>query len=298
MVLKKPLHLLKVKITPLGTGFSPLLRQANITPMFFSKKNQFLASYQSNNTSEDIAQQLKTLTFEDIIDENHSLENSQNWLNIQPLNTPDFSSKRWLNNQSHLVTGNYLKKLKNDYELGVNISCLNDDHRQNGSSKTLFFTPKNTIALREIQNNKIYTNSLESKATLLVNTQQKYLKNNFNFKTLWEDKYGELHANQKIINQELSSNYFSMNNNFHTKFYIGNQTLKLKSFINYNQTPENLKINPGVFEEKLNDSKKFKHSFQELKLTSFKAEHSVILTKKLIIVLFPSKLNLYLITNN
>lgn len=72
-----------------------------------------------------------------------------------------------------------------------------------------------------------------------------------------------------------------MNNNFHTKFYIGNQILKLKSFINYNQTPKNLKINPGVFEEKLNDSKKFKQSFQELKLTSFKADHSVILTKKI-----------------
>mgnify|MGYP003450473791 CR=1 FL=1 len=39
----------------LGSGFSPLLWDANITPMLFTKKKQMLTTYQANNTSDNIA---------------------------------------------------------------------------------------------------------------------------------------------------------------------------------------------------------------------------------------------------
>ena len=53
----------------LGSGFSPLLWDANITPMLFTKKKQMLATYQANNTGDNVASQLKKLTIEDLLNQ-------------------------------------------------------------------------------------------------------------------------------------------------------------------------------------------------------------------------------------
>ncbi|MBQ0147039.1 MAG: carboxypeptidase regulatory-like domain-containing protein [Flavobacteriaceae bacterium] len=53
---------LKNKITysgkaEIGLGVSPVLYQANVTPMLFTKKQQMIGSYQANNRGEDVTKQ-------------------------------------------------------------------------------------------------------------------------------------------------------------------------------------------------------------------------------------------------
>ena len=131
----------------LGSGFSPFLWDVNSTPMLFTKKKQMLTTYQANNTGDNIASQLKKHTIEDLLNQFENNSEKTDWLSIQQLTTPNFSEKRWLDNNIHLLSGNYLHKLKSDYELRVNASYLNDYQQQNGFTNTEFITPSNTITI-------------------------------------------------------------------------------------------------------------------------------------------------------
>ena len=106
-----------------------------------------LASYQANNTGINVVLQLKSLTIDDLLNQFESSNEKSNWLSIQQLSSPDFSEKRWLDNNIHLLTFNHLQKLKKDYELRLNVSCLNDYQQQNGYTNTQFITPTNTANL-------------------------------------------------------------------------------------------------------------------------------------------------------
>jgi hypothetical protein len=142
----------------LGSGFSPLLWDANITPMLFTKKTQMLATYQANNTGDNVASQLKKLTIEDLSNQLENNSEKTDWLSIQQLATPNFSEKRWLDNNIHLLSGIFLQKLKNDYELRVNLSYLNDYQQQNGFTNTEFITPLNKVTILEEKYNKLFFN--------------------------------------------------------------------------------------------------------------------------------------------
>jgi hypothetical protein len=156
----------------LGFGFSPVLWDVNITPILFSKKRQMLSSYQSNNTGNNVASQLKTLTIEDLLEQFERNDEKEDWLAIQQLEVPNFSEVRWLDNNIHLISTNYLQKLKNDYELRLNVSYLNDYRKQKGFTNTQFFTANDTIALFENKYNQLYTNTIETNLTLQKNTDK------------------------------------------------------------------------------------------------------------------------------
>jgi len=96
----------------IGTGFSPMLWDANITPMLFTKKQQMLVSYQTNNVGKNVSAQIKTLTIENLLEQFENNSEKQDWLSIMQLSNPGFSEKRWLDNNVHLISGNYLYKLK------------------------------------------------------------------------------------------------------------------------------------------------------------------------------------------
>ncbi|TXD80773.1 carboxypeptidase-like regulatory domain-containing protein [Subsaximicrobium wynnwilliamsii] len=263
----------------LGSGLTPLLWDANITPLLFTKKQQMLVSYQTNNTGNDAASQLKTLTFEDLLEQFENNTGKQDWLGIQKLSTPNFSEKRWLDNNIHLLTGNYLHKLKRDYEVRLNVSYLNDYQQQNGFTNTSFYTPTDTISLMENKYNQLYLNSLETNLTIQKNTKENYLKNSLQFQGFWDGQIGNIQINGTPLSQNLSNRYFKFSNKFKTIFFLGKQLASLNSYIRLNQTPQTLKVNPGQFEDLLNNGNPYGEVFQEVDLRSFYTNNSLGFTK-------------------
>ncbi|MGZ9677434.1 hypothetical protein, partial [Flavobacterium sp. GNP001] len=83
-----------------------------------------LTTYQTNNTGDNVASQLKKLTIVDLLNQFKNNSEKIDWLAVQQLANPKFSEKRWLDNSIHLLSSNYLQKLKKDYELRVNVSYL------------------------------------------------------------------------------------------------------------------------------------------------------------------------------
>ncbi|CAM1351075.1 carboxypeptidase-like regulatory domain-containing protein [Tenacibaculum insulae] len=263
----------------LGSGFSPPLWDMNITPMLFSKKQQMLSSYQANNIGDNVASQLKTLTIENLLEKFERNDEKQDWLTIQQIETPNFSEKRWLDNNIHLITTNYLQKLKKNYELRLNISYLNDYQQQNGFTNTQFFTANDTIVLFENKYNRLYPNTLETNLTLQKNTYNNFFKNSLIFQGFWDSERGTIQLNNNNIAQNLSNRYFKLSNDFKTIFPLGKQIATLKSYVGLNKSPQSLTINPGQFNDLLNNGNPHKEVTQNIELNTFYTNNSLSFTK-------------------
>lgn len=263
----------------IGTGLSPMLWEVNLTPMLFSKKQQMLTSYQTNNTGNDVGTQIKPLTIDELLDQFERNDEKQDWLAIQQLKTPGFSEQRWLDNNIHLLSTNYLYKLKNDYELRLNLSYLNDYQQQNGVTDTQFFTVNDTIALFENKYNQLHTNTLETNLTLQKNTKKNFLKNSLQLQKFWDSQQGHIQLNTDAIHQNLSNRYFKLSNDLKTLFPLGKQIVTLTSYIGFNKTPQSLIINPGQFNDLINDANDYDQITQNIELQTFYTNNSLGFTK-------------------
>lgn len=263
----------------LGSGFSPLLWDANITPMLFTKKKQMLATYQANNTGDNVASQLKKLTIEDLLNQFENNSEKTDWLSIQQLATPNFSEKRWLDNNIHLLSGNYLQKLNNDYELRVNLSYLNDYQQQKGFTNTEFITPVNTITILEEKYNQLFYNSLQTNITLQKNADKNYFKNSLEFQGFWDSQSGNIVLNNEQIKQQLNNEFFRISNHLKNIFPLGKQMITLNSYVGLNKTPQTLNVNPGQFENILNNNFPYNEVTQQVDLNTFYTNNSIGFTK-------------------
>jgi hypothetical protein len=278
----------------LGSGFNPLLWDANITPMLFSKKRQMITTYQTNNTGDNVALQLKKLTIEDLLNQFENNAEKIDWLAVQQLANPKFSEKRWLDNSIHMLSSNYLQKLKKDYELRVNVSYLNDYQQQKGFTNTQFFTPSGTIDLLEEKYNRFYYNSLQTNFTLQKNTTKNYLKNSLEFQGFWDSQRGNINLNKEVLKQELSNEYFRFSNNLKSIFSLGKQKIVLFSYLGLNKTPQELRVNPGQFESLLNENKPYDSVTQHTDLLTYYTNNSLSIIKAVKYFTLESKVGLQL----
>ncbi|MET2986673.1 carboxypeptidase-like regulatory domain-containing protein [Aureibaculum conchae] len=263
----------------LGSGFNPLLWNVNITPMLFSKKQQMISSYQANNSGDDLSLQLKTFTLNDLLEQFERNDEKKNWLDIVKLREPSFSKSRWLDNNTHLITTNYLQKLKSDYELRLNVSYLNDYQQRQGFTNTRFLISDDTIAIFENKYNQLFTNTLETTLTLQKNIGEKFLKNTIQFQGFWDSQRGRIDLNTNNVLEDLSNKYFKLSNNFKTLFPLGKQVLTLNSYFTINRTPQYLSLNPGQFKDLLNNGNDYDEVTQEIDLQTFYTNNSLTITK-------------------
>ncbi len=263
----------------LGVGLSPFLWNVNITPMLFTKKQQMITSYQTNNVGNDISNEIKTLTIEDLLDQFESNNEKKDWVTIQELSSPPFSKKRWLDNNAHLFTTNYLVHLKKDLDLKVNLSYINDFQQQNGNTQTTFFTPTDTVNIIENTNNRLFFNSLKSKFILTKNTNKNYFKNIFEINNYWDSQNGKIVLNNENINQRTETPYTSFSNKLKIIKPFGKKLITIKSILTYSKSPQNLRVLPSQFEYLLNNGNSFDELNQEIEHSNFYTNNSFSFTK-------------------
>jgi hypothetical protein len=265
--------------TKLGVGLFPFLWNVNITPMLFSKKQQMITSYQTNNVGNDISNEIKTLTIEDLLDQFESNNEKKDWVTIQELSSPPFSKKRWLDNNAHLFTTNYLVRLKKDVDLKINLSYINDFQQQNGNIQTTFFTPTDTINIIENTNNRLFFNSLKSKFVLTKNTNKNYFKNTFEVNNYWDSQNGKIVLNNENINQRTEIPYTSFSNKLKLIKPFGKKLITIKSILTYSKSSQNLRVYSSQFENLLNNGNSFDELNQKIEHSNFYANNSFSFTK-------------------
>ena len=265
----------------LGSGIAPALWDVSATPMLFTGNHQMLLSYQTNNTGENVASELNVLTIEALIDRAHTLFEKNEWVQVQTLPRPGLSERAWLDNNSHLVTANYLRRLERDFELRLNTSYLNDIHRQEGSAFSQIFTPADTISFFQNVNNKMRDHSLENKLTLTRNIPRKYLRNELEINTGWDTRQGFVNEGMDgflNVRQEVKSPEASVSNRFRTMLPVGDHIVALRSYTSYINTSQSLHVRPGPFAGLLNNAIPYDALHQDVNLAGFFTHNSISTT--------------------
>mgnify|MGYP003116119808 CR=1 FL=1 len=264
----------------LGAGFSPLLWKAKVTPMLFTKKNQAIVTYQANNTGSDVSREIRDFSIADFGREEFNSRKSD-WLSIRQLAEPPFSQERWLDNNVHLGSANYLIRLKKDIDLKTNISYLNDAQRQIGNTQTRFFTPTDTIDLVENTNNDLFINSLQSKFILDKNTDDDYLKNELEINGFWDSQRGNINTGNSQIRQHLSNPFSVIRNKLRLLKPVGKQLVTFRSNTGYTEANQNLQVQPGQFEALLNSGDNYTEMQQNIEASTFFSDNTAGFTKKI-----------------
>ncbi|MDX1721268.1 MAG: carboxypeptidase-like regulatory domain-containing protein, partial [Salegentibacter mishustinae] len=234
-----------------GIGAAALLWQAKVTPMIFTKKRQAIFTYQSNNTGSDVSREIRDFSIN--FSGNQFTIDKTDWLSIQNISEPPFSQERWLDNNVHLGSANILQRIKENIDLKLNISYLNDYQQQDGSTQTRYFTPTDTIDVIENTNNDLYVSTLQGKLTLENNADKNYLKNQLEFNGFWNAARGVIDRPDIKIKQQLDNPFFGIKNDLRLLRTVGKQLITFNSNTGFTENNQDLMVQPGQFEAIFND---------------------------------------------
>ena len=258
----------------LGTGLYPFLWDVNITPMTFTKKFQIVSSYQTNNTGNDVARQLKVQTFNEFIRNADRPSENPQMLYVQSANPPEIEQGRYLDNNIHLLNFNILHKIGNDFQLRTNIFYVNDIQKQQASVLNSLYTPTDTISYTETIDSRQHDNYLHTEFSLNRNVKKNYLNNELKIKSRWDKGLGTVFTGSEIVEQSLKNPLQSISNDLRTVNSIGKHLVEFRSFISYDNSPHRLEVEPGRFEGALNQGEHYDMVQQQIDLTRFYTDNS------------------------
>ncbi|MBZ9629697.1 carboxypeptidase-like regulatory domain-containing protein [Salegentibacter sp. LM13S] len=262
-----------------GIGAAPLLWQTKVTPMIFTKKQQAIVTYQSNNTGSDVSGEIRNFSIK-YAGDNFDID-KKDWLSIQNVSEPPFSAERWLDNNVHLGSANILQHIKEDVDLKLNISYLNDYQQQDGSTQTRYFTPTDTIDVIENTNNDIFLSKLEGQLTLENNADKNYLKNQLEFNGFWNANRGLIDRPDTQIKQQLDNPFFGIKNDLRLLRTLGKQLITFNSNTGFTKNNQDLLVKPGQFEAIFNDGDPYNEIQQLVSSRKIYTDNSAGFTKAL-----------------
>jgi len=258
----------------IGGGFSPFLWELNATPMFFTKKFQLLASYQTNNTGNDVSQQLKIMTLDELNQNADRPNENPNILNIQTASLPGIDQKRYLDNNIQLFNLNGLLRINRDFELRTNLYYINDTQKQEAVLLRELYAPLDTLSFTENMNNRFQNDYLIGEFTFTRNTKKNYLNNELKIQSRWDKQFGWIDTGSEEISQSLKNPLKSISNELRSVNTIGKKLIEFQSYISYDHSPHSLEVSPGQFDAVLNQNELYDKVFQQINLSRFFADHS------------------------
>lgn len=271
-----------VSITGAGivsAGYKPLLFSTSITPLMFSKRSQALISYEYNNLGKDLRRNTYDFSRSNSILKDFS-SSTNDFLSVQNLSHPSFSSKRWLNNSDHYSGVNFLRRTKNDIDFKINISYLNGTRNELGSTRYLYILPDDNLNYVENISNYSFINSLNSKLTLEGNKEKSYFKNQLAFIYSRNSVRGLISNDSLNINQRHNVPTAVIENQLKIISPIGKQLFNFNSISRIENKEEFLSITPGVFPSILNDGRSYEGNIQTVKNNSILTENTFGFKKK------------------
>jgi hypothetical protein len=249
----------------MATGFAPWLWDINLTPMLLSKGIQMLASYQTNNTGNDVSMQLRQL-----ISENDLAYPSAPMLGIRmfkPGSVGQYGAidqPRYLDNKIHIGNLNALIPLKKDLELRAIVNYVDDIRENEIAVKKSFFLPDDSLFVLETHKRLQKIRHWKSSIDLKKNTKRIYLSNTTKFEFV-EDTFRDTiinSANPVLIDQQIQAPATLFSNTLNTIFRAGEYLIEFKSLIQYENGPQKMSVVPGRFENVVNNNQEYDESIQ------------------------------------
>ncbi|MDD3701357.1 MAG: carboxypeptidase-like regulatory domain-containing protein [Bacteroidales bacterium] len=263
-------------IAKTGSGLSPFLWNTSLTPMLMHSDFQILASYQTNNTGEDVHQQTQLLATDEhgsypfrAADEIKLFQDSPEsaYTAMHP--------KRFLHNNSHLGNFNILLPLKKDLQLRANIFFTDDKRSFNQQSATYYLMPDDTISFIEQIKKENKRRQWIGSIDINRNTKSNYLTNKTGFR-FEERRINEvILLNTDSIHQQFHMPEQHFSNTLNSIFKAGDALVEFHSDLLYHRGPQYLNVVPGQFEPILNQSEPYQVIKQNSNIERMVANHFV-----------------------
>lgn len=260
-----------------GVGMSPFLWNVKMTPMFFSKKAQWVANYKTNNNGEAVENEANLLAFGNRFEGRRSQAVQSGWLSINTAGVPPVDIKRYLLNNVHSFSANVLlNPFKNkEWELKANAVYVNNAVERLSSNKTTTIIDENTQFVRdEFSQNRFYTDKVRGELIFSKNAQKGFFKNVTSWNSFWQRNRGVfnrvLNNTPVLQNESIDSPTFSIENSLSSIVSFGEKMVNFQSYVKYQKDRQTMNW-------EVNQASKqyaFRQNFQTEALT---ADHSASL---------------------
>lgn len=265
-----------------GAGLSPMLWDVNVTPMFFTKKAQMVASFQSNNVGRDVAENLNKLTYNDVINKFDRPTESPSIIGIQQASEPTLDKRRYIDNVSYLGNMNALTKLSNDFQVRANLYYINDKQNKEAVTHRTILLPGDTLSFTEQYQNTFHENYLLGIITLSRNAKNNYFDNTLKVRSRWDEFSGIVNTNMVEVEQYNNRPLQSISNEMKSVNEVGKHLVDLHSYISYDNSLPTLTVSPGSFTSIFSDSLNNNKIIQNIDLKRLYTDNnaSIIMTVK------------------
>lgn len=234
-----------------GTGFGePWLWNVKLTPMFFGQKSQWVVNYKTNNMGEQVENEGNILAFGSSW-EGRRINASQNdWLNVETASTPNTPVKRYLLNNVHYLSANYLTNIdkKKEWELKANANYTNNAVEREDYRETTYQTGE--LAGFKVINstrNNFYTDKIKGELIFTKNAKKGFFKNTTSFSQFWNGDRALAVREGRIGNQSVESPTSSFQNSLSTIIPWKEKMVNFRSFINYQDDRQALQVSPANY---------------------------------------------------
>lgn len=255
----------------IGTGFSPLLWNVKLTPMFFGQKNQWVINYKANNNGESVEKEGNLLSFGSRWEGRRSQAGQKSWTNIETASVPDVPEKRYLLNNVHFFSANLLTSpFKNkEWELKANASYTNNSIKREDLQTKVFGagsisvpTLPNGGTFVSSTNNRFYDNAAKGELIFTKNAKKGFFKNTTTWNSFWNTDRANVDNNlppvlndptatpiHKFADESLDSPTGTFQNSLSTIIPWKDKLVNFMSYVKYQKDKQTLTVSPGNYME-------------------------------------------------
>lgn len=265
-----------------GTGFGdPWLWNVKLTPMFFGQKSQWVVNYKTNNMGEQVENEGNILAFGSRFEGKRINASQNDWLNVENADTPDLPVKRYLMNNVHYLSANYLTNIdkKKEWELKANANYTNNAVEREAYSQRDYFGGSSNIT--NIFNN-FYTDKAKGELIFTKNAKKGFFKNTTSFSQYWNADRGIVNRTdaktglQRNADEAVESPTTSFQNSLSTIVPWKEKMVNLLSYVSYQTDKQTLEVSPSSYLDipGFNPVANTDFARQNLRLKTFEANHS------------------------
>lgn len=232
-------------VLQLGGGYKPTLWDVEGTAMLFKRKFQTINTYKSNNTGDNVAQELRPLY--------GNADIASSLLGIHAPTEPELNEDRYLDNHVHSLSFNAISKLRGETELTTNIHYVHDFQRSKGSSVTTYYlSGQDPVVIDEQMSSNYNTDQSEIHLQLCKNADKHYLQEKITFNGEWASNVGKVLNDGNSIDQHFQLPKITLKNQFIDIRRYKKWTVNFRSVMDYASQPASLRIRPMLYPEIFN----------------------------------------------
>ncbi|MBR8708197.1 TonB-dependent receptor [Bacteroides pyogenes] len=264
--------LIKLIDAGIGAGNDPdVLWDNRLLGMLFGRRKQNLSMYKNNDTGKDIAAEILPLGQSGVIDISRDEEDAE-LFPVSISQNKEADPSRYLFNDAHLGAINHLYKPDKTNDIRLQLSFLHQKERAEYRSGTTYFYPSQTITVDEREQYNGQENRAEGEFTYQLNDSALFLKNKIKGLLGLHKSSLNLWVNDEKTGQRTHPQRKFLHNHFELVKNTRRHSFSIYSANSYRDLPQHFTVEPGLYEELLNQNNPYGKFAQDARLQSFQSD--------------------------